>query len=69
MDLIKHLVSQKRILALLVILFQYNTFYAQDQVLPVWPDGIPGAIANENYKEEPVHEKWQTYLHKQSGNS
>jgi len=54
MDLIKHLVSQKRILALLVILFQFNTFYAQNQVLPVWPDGIPGAIANEDYKEEPV---------------
>ncbi|MCG9970005.1 family 43 glycosylhydrolase [Christiangramia crocea] len=44
----------KRLLVIVIILFQCNLFFSQEEVLPVWPDKIPGAISAKNYQEQPV---------------
>lgn len=42
-----------RILFFLILIFQVHSTNAQDKVIDVWPDKIPGAISNENYREMP----------------
>lgn len=52
MDLIRQRITMKKVLVLLFVLMQCNTFYAQKKVLQVWPEGVPESILDRSYQEE-----------------
>lgn len=40
--------------ALILLTFFTCNAYAQDKVIKLWPDGVPGSIKNDTYAEEPT---------------
>jgi acetyl esterase/lipase len=47
----------KLTLTIFCLTFLMTNSFSQNTVLKLWPDGIPGSIKNESYKETPVEPK------------